>query len=143
MVAAAPTPVTSPWTAFVRSDVYAGPVNEDGERPDELSYYVVCENERGERFASTVTFTTEEFWHGTAEPRAEAFCAKVTEALAAGADPTKSSRWYRIQGCYGSAAYSEKLELELDARDIEAESGHEEADRFRKATGIEHAVGAP
>jgi hypothetical protein len=143
MAAAAPTQVTSPWTAFVRSDVYAGPVNEDGERPDELSYYVVCENERGERFASTVTFTTEEFWHGTAEPRAEAFCAKVTEALAAGADPTKSSRWYRVQGCYGSAAYSEKLELELDARDIEAESGHEEADRFRKATGIEHAVGAP
>src|SRR5271166_1995353 len=98
---------TSPWTPFVRSDVYAGAFNEDGERPDELAFYVVCENERGERFASTVTFTTEKLRDGRAERAANAFCVKVVKALAEGADPTKSPRWFRIQGMYGSAAWSE------------------------------------
>jgi len=124
------------WSAFVRSDVYAGSINEDGERNDELCFYVVCENEGGERFASVVTFTTEKFWHGAAQARAEAFCVKVTSALASGADPTKSSKWSRIQGCYGSAAYSNALELELDARDLEAEAGVVEADRFRQVVGL-------
>jgi hypothetical protein len=128
--------VMSTWTPYVRSDVYAGAFNEDGERPDELAYYVVCENERGERFASKVSFSTEKFWHGAAEVRAEAFCVKVAEALAAGADPSKSPKWTSIQGCYGTAAYSNELELELDARDLEGEAGFAEADRFRRDMGI-------
>jgi hypothetical protein len=128
---------TQTWTPFVRSDVYAGAFNEDGERNEELAYYVVCENERGERFASAIAFTTEKFWpHGAAEQRAEAFCVKVAKALAAGADPTKSPKWHRIQGCYGTAAYSNALELELDARDLEIEAGSVEADRFRREVGL-------
>ncbi len=128
---------SSPWTPFVRSDVYAGAFNEDGDCPDELAYYVVVENERGVRYASTVSFTTQDYWQrGEAEARAEAFCAKVQSALASGADPTKSSRWTRIQGCYGSAAWSETEELELEARDLETEAGVEEADRFRRVVGL-------
>jgi hypothetical protein len=124
------------WTAFVRSDVYAGRVNEDGERDEELAYYVVCENERGARFASRLMFTTEEHWHGTAKARAEAFCAKVETAITKGGNPTTSDKWCSIQGCYGSAAWDEKAELELDARDLELTDGHEEANRFRQAAGI-------
>jgi hypothetical protein len=124
------------YECFVRSDVFAGSVNEDGERPDELAYYVVCETERGDRFASRLVFTTVRFWHGEAERRAERFCVKVAEALAAGADPATSPRWTRIQGCYGSAAYSEAVELEAEARDLEVEAGRYEADRFRSHVGI-------
>ncbi len=133
------TPTKWTWTPNVVSDVYAGAINEDGERDEELAYYIVCENERGERFASNVEFTTVKFGHnrnGAAEKRAEAFCAKVAKALRAGADPTKSSKWHRIQGCYGSAAWSNKLELELDARDLEVEAGSAEADRFRREVGL-------
>ena len=127
----------SRWTPFVRSDVYAGaPDPEDGERREHLAFYVVCENEPGVRFASKVSYTTEDFCRTEAEAKVEAFLAKIVAALAAGADPTKSDKWYPIQGCYGSAAYSEALELEAEARDLEAEAGVQEADRFRRDAGI-------
>ena len=129
------TAAAATWTAHVWSDVYAGQFNEDGERPDELCFYVVCENERGERFGSVASFTTERFWHD-AEARAEALCERVTEYLAKGCDPSTSPKWVRRQGCYGSAAWSEKAELELEARDLEAEAGCDEAGRFRRAVGL-------
>lgn len=129
----------STWIPCVRSDVYAGSPSEDGEPREELSFYVVCCNDRGEQFASTVSFTTEKFGHnrnGIAEERAWTFCEKVAKALAAGADPTSSSKWHRIQGVYGSAAYSNKLELDLEACALEVEAGSVEADRFRREVGL-------
>ena len=129
---------TTTWEAFVRSDVYAGQVNEDGERPDELCYYVVCEDGRGFRYASRLSFTTEALGRSAAEGSAEEFCAKVTEYLAKGYSPATSEKWYPIQGCYGSAAWSERTELEYEARDLESEAGPSEADRFRREVGIGH-----
>ena len=127
---------TKTWEAFVRSDVYAGEINEDGERPDELRYYVVCEDERGFRFRSCKSFTTEEIGRSAAEDRAESFCELVAKYLATGADPRKSDKWFAIQGCYGSAAWDERAELELDARDLDMEAGHAEGDRFRREAGL-------
>lgn len=125
----------STWFAFVRSDVYARTSNEDGTPREELSFYVVCENERGVRYASCVSFTTEEYGR-EASLRAERFCAKVKAGLTSGSDPSKSSRWSRIAGCYGSAAYSEEEALEDEARALEGEAGPAEADRFRRTAGI-------
>jgi hypothetical protein len=130
------TSTTRTWEAFVRSDVYAGQVNEDGERPDELRYYVVCEDQRGFRFRSEKSFTTEALGRAAAEGSAESFCETVARYLATGSDPSKSEKWFAIQGCYGSAAYSNRLELELDARDLDMEAGHDEGDRFRRAVGL-------
>ena len=129
------TPAT--WTAFVRSDVYAGACNEDGERPDELTFYVVCENEKGVRFASKKSFTTEELGLSAAEGSAEAFCAAVEKALRAGADPSKSDKWTPTCPAYGSASHDEGLLLEDEARELETEAGVQEADRFR----LDHGVG--
>jgi len=107
--------MNSNWVALVRSDVYAGSVNEDGERPDELAFYVVCENELGDRFASHMSFTTEDHFPSSvvdgvlvlpAEKLAEKFLVKVREALAAGADPSKSAKWSRTFPMYGSEAYA-------------------------------------
>ena len=125
----------SPWTPYVRSDVYAGACDEDG-RNEHLSFYVICENERGRRYASRVHYTTEEFARHEAEARADAFCAKVATALAEGADPARSDKWVRIQGCYGSAEWSEVAELEDEARVLEVEAGVQEANRFRRAAGL-------
>ncbi len=128
---------TSPWTPFVRSDVYLGPdANEDGERREELCYYVVCENERGDRFASKASATTEKAPRDVVEALAEAFCVKVAKALAGGADPSRSAKWTAIEGAYGSAAWSEEAELENEARDLEGEAGPYEANRFRREVGI-------
>jgi hypothetical protein len=126
------------WIAFVRSDVYAGQVNEDGERPDELCYYVVCENEMGVRFRSHKHFTTEDLGRAAAEGSAESFCEHVTKFLAKGMTPVRSEKWSRIQGMYGSPAWSDAYEIELDARDLEGEvgGGIEEANRMRREAGI-------
>lgn len=98
------------WTAFVSSNVYCGPVNEDGETPDEISYFVVCENERGDRYRSHLSFETEDdvTTEGapTAEMKAQAFLSKVQAALVKGADPKASDKWFRTRPCYGSEAYA-------------------------------------
>lgn len=127
------------WEAFVQSNVYAGEFNEDGERREELCYFVVCQDEKGYRFASRSAWTTAgEPFRGEAAELAEAFCAKVVKALANGADPRTSPKWAPIQGMYGSAAWSDAYEIELDARDMEGEvgGGIEEANRMRREAGI-------
>jgi hypothetical protein len=132
----------STWTAFVQSRVYAGRLNEDGERPDQLVFYVVCENQRGERFASRLDFRTEgpgNLWMRPeqAERLAHSLCTKVTAALAGGADPSKSSKWAPTDPCYGSEAYGRgEHELEHEARELEVEAGIVEADRFRAHVGL-------
>lgn len=131
------TKVAAPvWQAFVRSDVYAGEFTEDGERRDELVYYIVCEDERGARYRSRTCFTTEALGREAAEGSAEALCERVTEFLTKGHSPSASPKWYPIQGCYGSAAWDETAELEREARELESEAGVSEADRFRRAAGI-------
>jgi hypothetical protein len=136
------TTMTSTWTAFVQSRVYEGRINEDGERPDQLVYYVVCENDRGERFASHLSFRTEgpgDLWMRPeeAERLATSLCAKVTAALAKGSDPSTSSKWGRTDPCYGSEAYGRgEHELEHEARELEVEAGVQEADRFRAQVGL-------
>ena len=124
------------WSAYVRSSVYEGVVNEDGERGDSLAFYVVVEGENGERFASHRTFTTEAFRRDDAEARAERFLLTVADALRKGADPSRSSKWHRIEAMYGSAAWTPEdgLDAEAKARDIEA--GSAEGDRFRRAVGL-------
>lgn len=120
------------WVAFVRSDVFAGGLTEDGERSEELSFYVVCENERGARWASRVSFTTEQMHRQVAEAKADAFLRKVEAGLRAGANPAASSKWSPIQGCYGSAAWSEADEMMNDARDLEAEGSWQDGARLRE-----------
>jgi hypothetical protein len=83
-----------------------------------------------------VSFTTED--HGlNAEVLAERFTEKVTAALRGGADPSKSPKWTSIQGCYGTAAWSEAEEIENEARALEVEAGRAEADSFRRAAGVQ------
>ena len=120
------------WVAFVRSDVFAGGLTEDGERSEELSFYVVCENERGARWASRVSFTTETMHRQEAEAKADAFLRKVEAGLRAGANPAASEKWSSIQGCYGSAAWSEADEMMNDARDLEAEGSWQDGARLRE-----------
>jgi hypothetical protein len=70
------------WVPFVRSSVYQGRTpNEDGDCREELSFYVVCENEQGARFASVYSYSTEDFSRDEAEGRADAFMVKVEAGL--------------------------------------------------------------
>lgn len=124
------------WEAFVRSDVYAGEFTEDGDRREELSYYIVCEDERGYRFRSHACFTTDEFSRDEAQGRANALCERVNAFLAQGHSPVASPKWTPIQGCYGSAAWDETAELDLEARDLDIEAGPAEGDRFRRHVGL-------
>jgi hypothetical protein len=119
------------YAAFVRSDVYAGGYTEDGERSEELAFYVVCENERGARWASRLSFTTEKMHRQVAEAKADAFCRKVVDALHAGADPAKSPKWAPTRPAYGSAAYSAADDLMDEARDLEAEGSWDDGARLR------------
>jgi hypothetical protein len=93
----------------------------------------VCENERGARWASHLSWTTVEFSREEAESKAEAFRIKVECALLTGSNPTTSSKWTAIQGMYGSAAWSESEEVENEARDLESEGYGEDANRLRNA----------
>ena len=133
---------TATWIAFVQSRVYEGKINEDGERPDQLVFYVVCENPRGERFASHLSFRTEgpgDLWMHSEEAKrlAHSLCTKVTAALVKGADPSTSNKWSPTDPCYGSEAYGRgECELEHEARELEAEAGGQEADRFRAEVGL-------
>ena len=62
---------------------------------------------------------------------------KVTAALAKGSDPSTSSKWAPTDPCYGSEAYGRgECELEHEARELEAEAGGQEADRFRAEVGL-------
>ncbi len=126
------------WEAFVRSDVYMGKGNnEDGEVREELVFYVVCRDEKGFQYAARRGYSTEEYRRERAEAWAERFCKATEAALAKGADPSKASnKWFRIQGVYGSAAWSEAEELRCEANELESEAGTQEADRFRKAVGL-------
>jgi hypothetical protein len=128
------------WHAYVRSDVYAGSTNEDGEQTEELSYYIICENGRGVRYASKHGFTTARFGHnsnGVAERLAERFCVSVKEALRGGASPVFSSKWVQVQSAYWAREWN-RQELENEVHELESESGagSEEANRFRKAVGL-------
>jgi hypothetical protein len=126
------------WHAYVRSDVYAGAFNEDGEQSDELSFYVVCENGHGVRYASKHRFTTEKYGHnsnGVAERLAERFCVSVKEELQRGATPVFSSKWVKTLPAYWSRTWGVS-ELENEAHELESESGFQEAERFRKVVGL-------
>jgi hypothetical protein len=110
------TTTTTTWEAAVNSDVFAGPMNEDGETPDQLSFYVVVTNERGDRFRSCLCYTTLDMYRDVAERLARRFCVNVVRALEAGADPTKSAKWSPTRPMYGSAAYSAANEIAWEKR---------------------------
>lgn len=120
------------YAAYVWSDVFAGGYTEDGERSEELAFYVICENERGARWASRVSFTTERMHRQVAEEKADAFLVKVVEALRGGADPAKSPKWAPTRAAYGSAAWSPAEDLMDEARDLEAEGSWQDGARLRE-----------
>jgi len=124
------------FEACVFSDVYAGEYTEFGDRREELAFYVVCEDERGARWGSKAQFTTQNFSRDEAEARANALCERVKKFLARGFSPEKSEKWLPRAAAYGSAAWSERGELETEARELEAEGNPHEADRFRRDVGI-------
>ncbi len=126
------------WHAYVRSDVYQGSANEDGEHPDELSFYVVLENEQGIRYASKKDFTTTRHGHnsnGVASALAERFCVSVKESLQVGASPVSSPKWSRVAPNYNARSWGQS-ELETEARELEVEAGPQEAVRFRFEVGL-------
>lgn len=94
------------WTAFINSDVFEGAVNEDGETPDELNFYVICENHRGDRFRSHASFATSDMDKEIAERKVQALLRQVNMALHMGADPSISPKWSRTRPCYASEAYA-------------------------------------
>jgi hypothetical protein len=124
------------WLAFVRSDVFAGEYTEDGDRCEELSFYVVCEAANGARFASKVSYTTQDMGRDEAEGRAKAFCRRVEQCLRRGANPRRSAKWVPTWAAYGSAAWSERDALEAEARELEGEGSWQEANRFRQVHAL-------
>lgn len=103
------------WEVYVRSDVYAGAVNEDGETPDQLCFYIICENAFGDRYRSKMSFTTEDFGdfrmvgarkYFAAEWKAEQFLLTVQDGIKKGGDPVTSAKWFRTNPNYNSEAYA-------------------------------------
>ncbi len=130
----------SEWHVGVGSDVYAGPVGEDGHPSEELCFFVSLEGPTGVRYISRTSWTTERFGHnsnGLAAAHAAHHAAKVEAALAHGASPVGSAKWVLGRPVYGSAAYDPRADLEDEARDLDAEAGSTEGDRFRRAVGID------
>lgn len=124
------------FEAAVFSDVFAGEYTEDGDRREELAFYVVCEDERGARWASVASFTTQEFSREVAEARANALCERVNDFLAKGHSPVNSSKWARRAGAYGSPAWDERDELRCEARDLEVAGEWQEAARLRREMNV-------
>lgn len=104
--------ITVKWEVDCRSDlVYAGK-NEFGETLTKEVFYLVLENERGDRYASTRTALNE--WD------LDALRTNVQKALNSGATPVGSAKWYRTRPCYGSRAYVEygaAEEIEAERRE--------------------------
>lgn len=106
------------FEAYVRSDVFAGPPDpEDGHRPDELAYYIVCEDEQGRRWRSVWTRTTMELRRTECEAAAAAHLWRVRVALAEGADPRRSLLWRADRPAYGSPAWTPDVEAAEAARE--------------------------
>jgi hypothetical protein len=124
------------WEVYIGSDIYLGAWTEDGDRREELAFFAVCEDASGRRFRSTLSWRSGELGREVAEARAEAFEARARAALAVGADPSRSPKWVRTQGRYGSVGWSEREELRAEADALEVESGRAEADRFRREAGL-------
>lgn len=94
------------WEAAVASDVFEGPINEDGERPECLVYYVVLTDERGNRYSSARTWCSmHRNQRAEAERGAEQHLRRVRAALAKGATPVNNYKWERTRPMYGSEAY--------------------------------------
>jgi len=111
-----------PWTVTldVWSDVFAGPVNEDGERPDELAFYVRATFPNGRRFAHVATFTTLNQTCKEAEAKAQKLLYRVTRAITRDEwnGPVNSPHWTETYPEYGSAYYqSSDAEAEWAAQE--------------------------
>lgn len=122
---------------YVRSDVYQGTsCNEDGETREELSFYVTIESDRGDRWVSRASFNTEEWTRSEASAFATQLCDAVARYLDRGYHPATSPLWTRVNGAYGTAAWSAAEDNEADARELEAEGRTADAQDFRKAVGL-------
>lgn len=123
------------WDLSSRSDVYLGrPNDEDGSQVDHLSFYVVAENKRGERYAHFMTWTTEQMGRQNAEEAANSLAAKVTAAQKAGrwSGPAGTAHWVRIDPAYGSEAYTPEVAFEQDQ--LEARANGEEREFLESAS---------
>lgn len=122
----------------VRSDVFhavPGPRTEDGVPLEGLVFYVIAEFEDGTRLAHYQSFPNgRRYTHpdgfdgwqrddGRGEGLAEALCARIAAAVAAG-HKLEPARWIEIDPAYGSDAYL-GLDKEQFFRNREIMDSHE------------------
>jgi hypothetical protein len=109
------------FTAYAVSDLYQAGYSCDGQPYIAEQFYVVIEDEAGNRFNHQVTFNGAEVIcnedtdgevvfmdvRTEASAKAEALAARVNAAIQAGV-ALDSSRWNEVDAAYGSDAYVSK-----------------------------------
>jgi len=98
-------------TLDIRSDVYLGPPHpEDGERKEELAFYVIAVLPTGQTFRHKHSFTTEKYGHNRnhkAEIACDDLLMKIVWHLEKGlwAGPKDNPYWEETYPQYGSVAW--------------------------------------
>ncbi len=117
--------VGSSFTIGVASDVFAAaPHPEDGSPREGLRFYVVAEDEAGNRWVHERVF--ESVGRGArdaVEAQAERLASRVRGALAAGTWSAPGRHWQRSRPAYGSPAYDRGGWSAMDAADERAAEG--------------------
>lgn len=108
-------------------DFLAGRSNEDNTEMIGTQYCVVAEDQEGYRWQHSFTFMSGDMvfddlgfnhWRQDRKSdvsRAEALIARIEAHLKAGGS-LNPEHWNQIQGCYGSMAWDESLEVALEAQ---------------------------
>jgi len=109
-------------TVEVCSDVFAGEIDEDGECPDYLMFYVTITTDRGDRWASKAGWVRKYLTDGQAEANAEALAKQVELFLLQGHRPKDSAKWVKARPFYGSQAWAAYGEAD-QVRDEKIEDG--------------------
>lgn len=126
--------LTDVTTIDIREDHYAAGRNEDGEVVHGSVFALVAQTPDGFRFELDRRFSTNTrqewesdedgsypYWTSDqdAGPRAEALAERIQRHLLDGGG-LDAAHWSPIQGCYGSAGWSELGELAVEAREAHA-----------------------
>jgi hypothetical protein len=97
----------APWHAEVASDVFAGPLGDDGHPTDALAFYILLTNEEGYRYRSRRVFVSMHRGQlDEATQEARAHLSRVRKALVGGASPVENPKWQAHHPVYGSTAYA-------------------------------------